>query len=173
MLQNSLMPWLDSARPYPELRTPPNGSSAYDVVIPLTNTAPASRPAMKSSRSAGSLVQAFEPSPKAVAFASSSASAADDTRYSPATGPNTSSAYIAMSGVRSPTTVGRYHQPGWSSRFPPHSTDAPRETASRTCSSRSARPCSVASGPTSVPSVIGSPTFNADMLATNAAVNAS
>src|SRR5919107_2036898 len=101
------------------------------------------------------------------------ASSYESTRYRPATGPNTSSDHIRMSGVMSATTVGGYHQPGRSGRDPPQRTLAPLATASATSSSTSVRPDSVASGPTSVASSMGSPTANADMLATNASVNSS
>lgn len=74
--------------------------------MPLTKTAPASRPLMSRSCSAGSFVQALDPSPKAVELATSMASSMSATRYSPATGPNVSSAYIRMSGLSPATAVG-------------------------------------------------------------------
>ena len=68
-LQNSRIPCADSSRPYPDCFTPPKGSSGNEVVIPFTNTAPASKPSMQRRCSSGSVVQAFEPSPKSVSLA--------------------------------------------------------------------------------------------------------
>src|SRR5206468_2757587 len=56
-LQNSRMPCTDSSRPYPEFFTPPKGRSLYEVVMPLMNTAPASRSRAKAACSSGSVVQ--------------------------------------------------------------------------------------------------------------------
>jgi hypothetical protein len=72
-LQNSRIPCADSSRPYPELFTPPNGSDGYEVTMPLTNTAPASRSAANRSCSSGSLVQALAPSPNGEPLAISTA----------------------------------------------------------------------------------------------------
>src|SRR4051794_27527621 len=71
------------------------------------------------------------------------------------------------------TSVGGYHQPSCCGRSPPTSTLAPLSTASLTSSSTSVRPCSVASGPTSVPSSIGSPTTSADISLANSSTNSS
>ena len=99
------MPWAESSRPYPDVFTPPKGSSGYDVVIPFTNTAPAAMSRTKRSCSAGSFVQTLEPRPNTVALASSSASSTLDTRYIWATGPKTSSENMRIFGVMSVTTV--------------------------------------------------------------------
>src|SRR6185312_13446171 len=57
-LQNSRMPSAASSRPKPESLMPPNGSSGYETVMPLTKTAPASNSRMNAASSSGSLVHA-------------------------------------------------------------------------------------------------------------------
>src|SRR5947207_2950942 len=91
MLVNSLIPYDDSSRPYPERFTPPNGRRASDATMPLMNTRPAStRSASRFPRST-SEVQMLEPSPKSVSLATRRASSASLTRMTAATGPNVSS----------------------------------------------------------------------------------
>lgn len=63
-LQNSRMPAAASSRPTPESFTPPKGSSGYEAVMPLTNTAPASIRSMNHSCSSASWLQSAELSPK-------------------------------------------------------------------------------------------------------------
>ena len=58
-------------------------------------------------------------------------------------------------------------------RLPPVSSVAPAATDSRTCLSMSLTVCGEASGPTSVASSSGSPTFSASIWATNFLSNAS
>ncbi len=58
-------------------------------------------------------------------LARATASSYESTRNRPATGPNTSCDHIAISGVRSATTVGGYHQPGPVQALPPAEHRAP------------------------------------------------
>lgn len=106
MLQNSRIPCPDSSRPYPDRFTPPNGNAGCDAVIPLKNTAPASRSRTNRSTSAASRVHTLELSPNGVSLARRTASSRSATRYSVATGPNVSSRWMRISRVMSVRTVG-------------------------------------------------------------------
>jgi hypothetical protein len=79
MLVNSRRPWAASSRPWPEAFTPPNGSAGKDATMPLMNVCPAARSRMNRSCSPASWVQALEPRPNLVAFASSTASSTSAT----------------------------------------------------------------------------------------------
>ena len=77
-----------------------------EVVIPLTNTWPASSSRTNRSRSSGSVVQTFDPSPNWWRWRARSPRRRRRRGRATATGPNTSSANIRMSGVTPATTVG-------------------------------------------------------------------
>src|SRR5438874_13010156 len=103
---NSRIPAAPSSLPNPERFTPPKGNLGSEATIALTKTIPASSSDTNSSCSLRSFVQALAPSPKVVAFAISTASAASRTRKNDATGPKTSSQYAGESIATSARTVG-------------------------------------------------------------------
>src|SRR5206468_3256279 len=63
MLTNSLSPYSDSSRPYPESLTPPNGSRGSDFTSPLMKTEPTSSSRASCSPRAASLVHTAAPRP--------------------------------------------------------------------------------------------------------------
>ncbi len=99
------------------------------------------------------------PAPK-VALASSTPSCSESTGASGATGPKVSSRMTSASAGTSARTVGAYNRP--SIRRPPHSSSAPRCTASATWRSTRSSALSSISGPTSVDSSSGSPARSPD-----------
>src|SRR6267143_3650536 len=63
MLTNSLSPYSDSSRPYPESLTPPNGSRGSDFTSPLTKTEPTSSSRASRSPRTASAVHTEAPRP--------------------------------------------------------------------------------------------------------------
>ena len=105
MLVNSWMPCSASSRPNPDAFVPPNGSRTSLRTSALTKQAPAAMRRAIASPRARSVVQTLAPRPKAVSFATRTASSSSRTRRMLATGPNSSSSYAGIPGATASSTV--------------------------------------------------------------------
>src|SRR4249919_1259326 len=93
------------SRPYPELRTPPNGDPGFTRLYELIQTIPERRPPATRWARERSLVHKPAPSPYSVPFAICSASSSSSNSVMVTNGPNTSSWQTRSPGLAR-TTVG-------------------------------------------------------------------
>src|SRR5438132_1723500 len=99
MFVNSSIPYLESSRPIPLCRTPPNGIRGSETTTLLTVTRPEDTCLATFSARLVSVPQMLAPRPNSLLFASLVASFSSLTAMTGAAGPNVSSCMILMSGV--------------------------------------------------------------------------
>src|SRR2546427_444685 len=111
MFVNSSIPYLESSRPIPLCRTPPNGIRGSETTTLFTVTSPAETSLATFSALLVSVPQTLAPRPNSLLLASLIASLSSLTAMTGAAGRNVSSWMILLCGVWFVRIVGASHDP--------------------------------------------------------------